>query len=232
MRTDKEKAIKLRLEGKSYTEIQKELFGISKGTLSVWLANVDLTQNIKRRLLARTNKNALKALIARNKNQTKLALARKNDIINNSKKEIVALSRDALFSIGLALYWAEGYKRKIIYKGKEKTYHPISLTNSDPKLVKMFLRFLKEICSVPIEKIKANIRIFQHLNEGVVLSFWSQELGIPRKNFTKTYVGISKSSMGKKPFNRLPYGVIQIRISDTNLFHKIIGWIEGLKNQS
>ena len=36
--------------------------------------------------------------------------------------------------------------------------------------------------------------------------------------------------MGKRPFNRLPFGVIQVRISNTNLFHKIMGWIEGVRS--
>lgn len=117
-------------------------------------------------------------------------------------------------------------------KHREVTYHPISLTNADPILINVFLAFVKKICNVPIEKIKANLRIFKHLNSEKVLKYWIKTTGIPRENFNKTYLGISKSSMGKRPFNRLPYGVLQIRISDTKLFHRIIGWIAGIKNHN
>ena len=48
-------------------------------------------------------------------------------------------------------------------------------------------------------------------------------------NFHKTYYGVSKSSLGKRPFNQLPHGVIQIVVADTILFHRIMGYIEGIK---
>lgn len=230
MRTDKSKAIKLRLGGKSYSEIQKLLGGISKSTLSNWLGNIILSSEAQGIIKKRFREKSLVGLLNRNKNQTYLAVERKRKIQLEAMTEINKISKENLFFIGLALYWAEGYKRPIIKNGREVTYHPISLTNSDVKLIKIFLEFLQKICNVPIEKIKANIRIFKHLNEQEVLNYWIKETGIPKQNFTKTYLGISRSSMGKRPFNRLPFGVVQIRIGDTKLFHRIIGWINGLKN--
>lgn len=163
--------------------------------------------------------------------QTVLAVKRAKEIRLKSAAEIQKISPLNLLFIGIALYWAEGYKRPIVKNGREITNHPISLTNSDADLVKIFIKFLTEICKVPVFKIKANLRIFEHLNEKEVMNYWFKKIGIPKENFTKTYVGVSRSSMNKRPFNRLPYGVIQIRISNTQLFHKIIGWIKGLKNQ-
>ena len=151
--------------------------------------------------------------------------------MRSARSEIKDISPRDLLLIGATLYWAEGHKRPIMKNGRELTSHSISLTNSDPKLVKVFLEFAIKICKVPIDKITANVRIFEHLNEENVLSYWARETNIPRKNFTKTYVGTSRSSMGKKPFNRLPYGVIQIRINNTSLFHRVMGWISGLKSK-
>lgn len=229
MRTDKELAIRLRLNGKSYTEIQKEIGGISKGTLSAWLKGVVMNDAHRARLLLRTREKSLRGLLKHNKMQTVDARRRKDKVLSAATREIKGLSRDQLFILGVALYWAEGHKRPLVRDGREISWHPISLTNSDPYLVRIFIKFLKEIGGIPIERVKANLRIFQHLNGEEMLRFWVKETGIPPENFSKTYLGISKSSMGKRPFNRLPYGVIQIRISDTNLFHKIMGWIAGVK---
>lgn len=229
MRTDKSTAVKLRLKGKSYGEIQKSLGGISKSTLSAWLKNVLISSGVKNKLDKRSKEKSLAGLIKRNKRQTILAKERAKSTRASAAKEIGNISENDLFFIGLALYWAEGYKRVILKNGVEKTYHPVSMTNSDPELVKVFIRFLKISCKVDPLKIKANLRIFRHLNEKNILDFWVKETGIPESNFDKTYLGISKSSMGKRPFNRLPFGVIQIRINDTQLFHRIMGWIEGLK---
>lgn len=230
MRTDKALAIKLRLSGKSYSEIQKVLKGISKSTLSEWLKDVVLSDSARSRILKRSKEKSFQGLLKRNKNQTILAIKRRDEIQKFAASEIKNISLKNLFFIGLALYWAEGYKQPIRKNGREVTYHPISITNSDPNLIKIFLRFLREFCKISEEKIKISLRIFKHLNEKEVISFWIKITGIPEKNFQKTYLGISKSSVGKRPYNRLPYGVIQIRINDTKLFHKIIGWIEGLKN--
>ncbi len=230
MRTDKALAIKLRLSGKSYSEIQKVLKRVSKSTLSEWLKDIILSDLAKNKILKRSKEKSFQGLLKRNKNQTTLAIKRRDKIRKLATLEIKDISSKDLFFIGLALYWAEGYKQPIRKNGREVTYHPISLTNSDPNLIKIFLRFLREFCKVPEEKIKIGLRIFKHLNEKEVISFWTKITGIPEKNFQKTYLGISKSSMGKRPYNRLPYGIIQIRINDTNLFHKIMGWIEGIKN--
>jgi len=43
-----------------------------------------------------------------------------------------------------------------------------------------------------------------------------------------TYL-VSISSKRKRPFNRLPYGTVQIRINNTQKFHHIMGWIEWMK---
>jgi len=93
----------------------------------------------------------------------------------------------------------------------------------------MFLRFLREYCHVPENKIKADLRVFPHQSAEELKKFWQKETGIPPSNFGKIHVSVNKSSKGTRPHNRLPYGVIQIRVADTKLFHKILGYIEGLK---
>lgn len=228
MRNDKDAALKLRLNGKSYSEICSAL-GIPKSTLSGWFSDVVLSETAQKRITERSQKKSLDGLIKRNKNQTKLAWERARQIQNSASKEIDSLSKTDLLIVAAALYWAEGYKKLLVRKGKEVTHHPVSLTNSDPVLIKMFLRFLREYCKVPEEKIRADLRIFPNQNGKYIQEFWEKETGILPCNFGKIYTGISKSSQSKRPYNRLPIGVIQIRVSDTKLFHRIIGYIEGLK---
>ena len=58
----------------------------------------------------------------------------------------------------------------------------------------------------------------------------SSSVDVDKEKFGKSYYGVSKSSQGKKPFNILPYGTIQIRVNNTELFHRIMGWIDGTKD--
>ena len=227
MRNDRNQALKLRISGKSYTEISKDL-KVPKSTLSGWFTGLELSESAKNRIKDRIYAGALKGLIKRNKRQTHLAIQRARKIRSEASKEIIPVNQKELRLIGITLYWAEGYKRPIIKNGRERTNHPVSLTNSDPKIISLFLRFLRETCKVPENKITANIRSYEHLKEDSIIKFWQEVTKLPKNNFDKIYYGISKSSENKKPYNRLPYGTISIRVNSTNLFHEIIGWIEGL----
>lgn len=227
MRNDKNIALKYRLQGKSYDEITK-LLGVPKSTLSGWFYGLQLPEQAITRLNTKVYEGSLKGLIKRNKQQTLLAKIKAKHTRHVASKKIGELTKKELLILGAGLYWGEGYKRPILKNGTVRTYHPVSLSNSDPKLVAVFLRFLREICEVEEEKIRAGLRIYQHQNSSLLLQFWSKLTKIPKERFEKFYYGISKSSLGKRPFNILPYGTIQIRVNDTSLYHKIMGFIQGL----
>ena len=230
MRTQQERetAKRFRLLGKSYGEISAVL-GISKSTIHQWLSGLEIPKTARNRIQQRVYGKLIKGLIKRNKRQTAIAITRARRTQTLASKKILAINSRELLIAGAVLYWAEGYKRLVIKNGREVTYHVVSLTNSDSDLVKLFLRFLKEYCEIPNHKIKANLRLFEHQIENELLNYWHKETGIPMINFTKTYYGKSISSKNKRPYNRLPHGVIQIRVGSTSLFHQIIGYIEGLR---
>ena len=229
MRSDKFKAYKLRMAGRSYNEISR-LLKVPKSTLSGWFTDLELPKEAIKRLGDRVHEASVRGLVARNKNQTILAEMRSKEIHDSGKKLIKAISKRDLLIIGTALYWAEGYKRPVVVKGKTRTYHRVSLTNSDPNLIYIFLRFLKETCKVPDEKIIIWIRYFEHQDPVYLLDFWQKRCNIPYGNFRKTLQTISISSQRKKSYNSLPFGVAQISVNNTNLYHKIMGLISGIAN--
>jgi len=230
MRITKTKAIDLRLKGKSYSEISKSL-NVPKSTLSGWLSDIVLSDEARKIIATRTNKKSFTLLLRRNRLQTIRAKGRADNIRKRASEEIGKLGETKLFYVGIALYWAEGHKRLMKRNGRLITSHPISLTNSDPALIRVFIKFLNKFCDVPIGKIKASLRLYKHLDEKEMIDFWSKKTGISIENFGKTYYGISKSSSHKRPIDQLPFGTIQIRVSDTALFYRILGWIDALKNQ-
>jgi DNA-binding transcriptional ArsR family regulator len=231
MRIDKNLALKLRLQGNSYGQIEKRL-GVPKSTLSSWLSKLEISDGLTQRIRANGRKKSIAALIARNQKQTNLAIQRAYNTKSQSKKLVGTLNRRDIFIAGVALYWAEGYKKQKTNKGRLITSHSVSLTNSDPKLVGMFLRFLREFCGVRESQLRASLRIFPHQNEKRLVDYWVKSTNIDRSAFGKTYVGQSPASKNIRPFNQLPYGVIQIRVNDTPLYNRIMGFIDGLANLS
>ncbi|MDO8650070.1 MAG: hypothetical protein Q7K33_02045 [Candidatus Berkelbacteria bacterium] len=157
-------------------------------------------------------------------------MKRANESRYRAKSSLGKLTpRDVLIA-GISLYWAEGYKKQKSRNGRLVSYHQVSLTNSDPDLVKLFLLFLRENLEVDEERIRASLRIFPHQNEKHLTDFWVKITNLERSAFGKTYVGQSPASKNIRPYNQLPYGVIQIRVSDTQLFNRIMGLIDGLAN--
>lgn len=229
MRTDKQSALKLRLQGKSYNEI-RHLLSIPKSTLSGWFRDMILPHSAQERLKKRFQERSLAGLLKQSIFQTQAAQNRARTIRTQAKNNVGSLSSRDLKIAGIALYWAEGYKRPIVVKGKIKTHHPVRMSNSDPYLVALFLRFLREICQVSEERIRVSVHHYEHQNTGYLLEFWSRTTGISSGQFKSFYNGISKSSLGRRPYNTLPYGTVQIGVNDTALYHKIMGWIDGLSS--
>ncbi len=215
---EKNKAVELRKTGLTYNEILTRL-PISKGSLSYWLRGIKLTDDQKRKIYGK-DLEVRKKFVEYNALKHKNAILEKADISEAARKEIVNLSSRDLKLIGAALYWAEGYKA-----GRAKQ---IDFVNSDSTMIKLIMRWFREICCVPDDKFRARIQIH---DAGIVkeaLRRWSLNTAIPIKQFTKSYIRISPTSK-KKAGNHLPYGICHIRISDAKLLARIKGWIEGLK---
>ena len=129
------------------------------------------------------------------------------------------LTKRELKLIGVALYWAEGYKTELA--------RDVEIVNSDPLMIKLMMRWFREICNISEDKFKIRIQIHDASNVEESIKFWSINTGVRSGQFTKSYIKISPSSK-RKIGNRHPYGVCHIRIADTDLLVKIKGWINGL----
>jgi len=225
MRHDKKIAINLRKAGQSYLQISQAL-KVPKSTLSYWLENIKISKQAQEKISKRAYSKSVEALIKRNKNQTVVAGLKAQDILKKSAEEAKKLATDKLFVAGVSLYWAEGYK-KGAYGSK---YKGVDFTNSDPEMIKVMMNFFRKICKIKENKFRLLLMAHPNINIKKTISFWSNITKLPRSQFTKTQTAISKSSKFKRPINSLLYGTIHIRIYDVVMFYKIIGWINGLKN--
>lgn len=228
--TIREGARKLRLQGRSYNEISREL-NVSKSTLHGWLSGLQLPKKAQDRLQQRRYEGSMKGLLKRNKLQTHRARQRALANRRKGKNMINRLTQNDLLIIGTALYWGEGYKKALVNKkGRKLTHHPVSLSNADPELVCLFIKFLCICCGVKNKDIEINLHLYDHINEQDALRFWQKATNLTQQNFSRVYYGVSISSQHRKKYSRLPYGTAQVRVNSTNLYHQIMGLIEGISN--
>ena len=217
----KEKAIKLRKEGVSYNNIIKILGIKSKGTLNAWFKNLKLSKkSIK--LLEKNNKLAHeRGLFKANKNRNEKIIIENGLVFTEAFKQIPELFKKDLILIGAALYWAEGMK------SQTRTSSALIFSNSDQYMIKIYMRFIREILKTPELKIRAGIHIYPSISPDEAKKFWSNITGLP---FDRFYIvnQISKASKRKRPVNKLPHGTLNIRVNDRLHFNKVMGMIEGI----
>ncbi len=214
---EKQKAINLRKSGQSIKEIAKKL-DVAKSSVSVWVRDVNLTKKQKNILSLRGSS----GVISEKRRTTRLSneLLKRNTIISTASKDINKFSNYELKIIGTMLYWAEGRKRGT---------RVVSFSNSDENMIKIIMRFFREICLVPENKFRAHIHIHSHLAVSSAIKYWAEITKIPKKHFYKTYCIPSISSKGK--MDSLKNGTLDIYVCDVVLFLKIMGWINGTINR-
>lgn len=212
---EKEKARTLRKNGYSINQIVKEA-GFTKSSVSLWVRDIILTKEQKKKLSERGR--SMESIEKRRINRLFNEQQKRQIIIDSAKKDFTNISLEQLKLIGIILYLGEGRKA-----GRGSA----CLANSDPIVIKIMMRFFREICKVPEEKFRGHIHTFAHADVEKTEKYWSQITKIPRKQLYKTYIKPSSASLQKR--DTLPLGTFDIYVSDTKLFLKIMGWIEKIK---
>ncbi len=147
----------------------------------------------------------------RNRSQTSFLLNRNKPqfIINNA----LTTSQEKLKIAGVMLYWAEG----------TLLGNTVDFTNSNSDMVRLFLKFLREICGISERRLRVYLYCYSYQKVEDLLCYWRKVTGIPLSQFTKPYIrkGNINSSLRK-----LPYGLIHVRYNDKRLLEIIKQWID------
>jgi len=212
------RAISLRKLGKSYSEICKRV-KVSKGTLSLWLRDIKLTPEQEKRLCVEKRQKNTYRLVKFNQGKK---IERIKQITSEAKREFDLFINNPLFLPGLMLYWAEGDKSE---KGEV-----VKFTNSDPAMIKVMMRWFRNICKIPEKRFRVALHIHKLFCRENVEDYWSKITNIPLTQFHKTQI---KSTSLKHRKNRLYNGTCAIRINNVDLFRKIKRWkLEFLKKMN
>jgi hypothetical protein len=130
-------------------------------------------------------------------------------------KENLTLDDMELKALALGLFLGEGNRRST---------EAVRLGNSDPLVVKLFTKFLIDICGVRIEKIRIGLVIHPDLDVQQTERFWSRELGLSPSHFQKTTV-ITPRGRGTYG-HRIAYGVATVGVYSVDLRRLIQKWLD------
>jgi transposase len=217
---ERKKARGLRRKGESIKGIAKKL-SVSPASVHRWCQDIKLTLQQRKKL----NQKVFDALQKGRKrvaqNQKRKRLKEIEELRLKGIKEISNLNEREFFIAGSALYWAEGFKKD----------SRLGFANSDPNMIKFFLKWLIESCGVPKKdiRLRAGLNISHKDRIREVEKHWSKVAGIPLLQFQKPFFQKFK---WKKEFKKPEeyFGVLRVRANkQRRLFRKIFGYIEGLK---
>ncbi len=219
----KEKAISLRKEGKSYNEILIQV-PVAKSTLSLWLRAIGLSKRQKQRL---TDKK--RASIERGwKAWNSIRLEKTRIIKVSAKNEVrsMKIDKDKLLLIGATLYWAEG--------AKEKDYRPgqgVIFANSDKYMIELFLKWLRVILLIPVERICYDIYVHENYRDRnkAIVAYWKAELDEFTNNFGKIYYKKQNITSKRRNTGNSYFGLVRVKVTkSTSLNRRIAGVVEGI----
>lgn len=201
----KKRAIKLRKRGFSIREIIS-VTGIAQGTASAWFRDIQLSKPAQARLIERIYKG--RYIAAENKKKKTKFL--KQTLLKKALEEVskTNLNTDHQRILCAMIYWCEG--------AKNDSY--VQFTNSDPKLVNLFIKLLVKTFNASRDKFKVRLHLHSYHNPKKQHEFWQQELNLKSCQFYKPYLKINS---GKNIREGYP-GCVAVTYFDTMLARRLL----------
>ena len=216
----REKVFQLRGAGYSYSYIASQT-GLSKSTLSDWLAEVPYRPN--RYTLNTIGK-------ARAASGEVMAQIRQRSILKakqEAKSEIGTLNKRDLFMFGLGLYLGEG----------SKTDDIVRVVNSDIGVIRLAIAWFKSL-GVLRHQFGVTLHLYPDSNVEKCLQFWSEATTIPLGQFAKPQIDRRRNKKAYKA-GKLPYGTAHLGVKSGGrkefgafFSRKILGWIDSAMKKS
>lgn len=210
---EREQARRMRRdEGRSIREIAARL-GVSPSSVSRWVSDITLAPGFIEALRQRdpTVNGRLSGVRAQCAARRAARLASQQDGRDRARDPT------RLHLAGCMLYWAEGSKER----------NAVKLTNSDPDMLTLFVRFLRDCYAVPPEQIALSVNC--HLNNGLELheieQWWLNRLGLPESSLRGASVNRT-STASRWRRNVLVYGTARVSVGSTAIVQSIYGAIQ------
>ena len=78
--------------------------------------------------------------------------------------------------LGAALYLCEGTKLRVDNRGWK--HHDIEFTNTDPRMLRVFITFVRKILKVEEKRMRFQLFIYPDHSEKKLVDFWCRTLSI------------------------------------------------------
>ncbi|MEK7592628.1 MAG: hypothetical protein AAB508_04530 [Patescibacteria group bacterium] len=216
-------ARELRNNGLGIKTISYKL-GVSSSTVSLWCRDIVLSPD-QIQLLQNNSRNPYFGKRGEYLLKQRQAKADKiKKFFQLGVTEVAELNKRELFIAGVALYWAEGFKKDNL----------MGFSNSDPSMIRFMMRWLREACEIDADRLRFRLALNDSFKTKtkIIEKYWQELLGVGKNQFQKTFFQKVKwQKIYEHPEEY--HGVLRIRVTkSTDLLRKMHGQIEGLRKNA
>jgi transcriptional regulator with XRE-family HTH domain len=205
----------LREQGLDYEQIAAEL-GVSKSSVSLWVRDLPRPPGLSYEECRRRAAEGVRRYWAA---ERPVREAEREAIRIAAAAEIGALSDREIIIAGAVAYWCEGAKTK-----PHRRIDRVSFINSDPALVKFFLRFL-DVAEIARERLIFRVYIHESADVEAAQRFWLEVTRAQPDQFRRPTLKRHNPRTVRKNIGADYHGCLTTNVRrSTGLYQKIEGW--------
>jgi hypothetical protein len=195
----RERAIALRVDGRSVPEISREL-EIARST--AWLLTRDVHPT------AGFDARARRAEAGREywRHERARRAEVREEAVSAATQRVGDLTERELLLAGAVAYWAEGTKAKPWHQRERLTF-----TNSDPSMIKLFLAWL-DLVAVDRQRITYRVSIHESADIEQAVRYWADVVGIATEDFARTTVKRHKPTTPRRNTGEAYRGCLVVNV--------------------
>jgi hypothetical protein len=205
---EQRQARELRAQAWTLQDIATEL-GVSKASVSLWVRDVEFVPRPRNRGHRSIKPHPLHLA----------KLAEIERCRQEGTERIGVLTEREFLVLGLALYAGEG----------GKTPGDVSFANSDPRMIWIFLRWLRHFFEVDESRLRIRLYLHADLDLDAAVDFWSALTGISLRQFQKPYRAVADETIRR---NRHVNGCPSVSYACTTTHRRVMGMIEAVLSRS
>jgi hypothetical protein len=219
----RERAVRLRREGKSRRQIKEVLGFIGNSTLNQLLRDEPLPPERAGPGYAEYRARAAEGVRRYWAAERPVREAARAAISAAAAAQVGELTDREIIVAGAIAYWREGAKSKP-YRIDEQ----VRFVNSDPALIKFFLSFL-ERSGVPRERLRYCVSIHESAGLEAATRYWARVTAAGPHQFTRPVVKHHTPRTSRPDDNADYHGCLRVSVTKSSgLYREISGWSHGV----
>jgi transcriptional regulator with XRE-family HTH domain len=216
---ERAKARELRTQGMNYNQIASEL-GVSKSSVSLWVRDLPRPEPLSYEECRRRAAEGVRRYWAA---ERPIREAERQAARAAAAAKIGELNEREVLIAGAIAYWCEGAKNK-----PYRRHDRVNFINSDPVMIKFFLRFLA-VAGIPRDQVIFRVYVHESADVAAAQRFWLDVTRAHPVQFRSPTLKRHNPRTVRKNTGDDYHGCLRVDVRrSADLYRKIEGWAVGV----